>query len=95
MLKGAVIRLLVGGITPSSRRTLPTRRLLTKIAGMAQRPGGEVVAVDNDVSVRVFRPTSTRTTQYSASRRAAASRTSPGIALGSVMSVLPPVAPTL
>ncbi|WP_433016313.1 alpha/beta hydrolase [Kribbella sp. CA-294648] len=44
--------------TVITSRTLPTLRLLTKVAGMAQRPGGEVVAVDADVSVRVFRPAS-------------------------------------
>lgn len=41
-------------------RTLPVLRILTKLAGMFQRPGGQVVSVDADVSVRVFRPASAR-----------------------------------
>ena len=41
-------------------RTLPVLRVLTKLAGIAQRPDGQAVSVDADVSVRVFRPASAR-----------------------------------
>lgn len=44
--------------TVITSRTLPTLRLITKFAGAVQRQDGEVVAVDDDVSVRIFRPAS-------------------------------------
>lgn len=44
-------------ITP---RTLPTLRVLTKLTGRVRRPDAEVVSVDADVSVHVFRPASAR-----------------------------------
>jgi acetyl esterase/lipase len=44
-------------ITP---RTLPALRVLTKLTGSARRPDAEVVSVDADVSVHVFRPASAR-----------------------------------
>ena len=44
-------------------RTLPTLRLLTKLTGSARRPDAQVVAVNNDVSVHVFRPASARPTR--------------------------------
>ncbi|MER7606185.1 alpha/beta hydrolase [Nocardioides sp. NPDC127503] len=37
-------------------RTLPTLRLLTKLTARARRPDAQVVAVNADVSVHVFRP---------------------------------------
>lgn len=43
-----------------SARTLPTLRLLTKLTGSTQRPDAQVVSVDTDVSVHVFRPASAR-----------------------------------
>jgi acetyl esterase/lipase len=46
--------------TVITSRTLPALRVLTKLAGMFQRPGGHVVSVDANVSVRVFRPASAR-----------------------------------
>ncbi|WP_454860100.1 alpha/beta hydrolase [Promicromonospora soli] len=42
-------------------RTLPTLRVLTKLTGKARRPDAEVVSVNDDVSVHVFRPASLRT----------------------------------
>lgn len=41
-------------------RTLPTLRLLTKLTGRARRPDAQVVSVDTDVSVHIFRPASAR-----------------------------------
>ncbi|GAB3954444.1 alpha/beta hydrolase [Kribbella albertanoniae] len=41
-------------------RTLPTLRVLTKLARRARRPDAQIVAVDNDVSVHVFRPAESR-----------------------------------
>jgi acetyl esterase/lipase len=41
-------------------RTLPTLRVLTRLTGSARRPDAEVVSVDDDVSVHVFRPASAR-----------------------------------
>ncbi|MCF4123153.1 alpha/beta hydrolase [Antribacter sp. KLBMP9083] len=41
-------------------RTLPTLRRLTTLTGSTRRPDAQVVAVDDDVSVHVFRPASTR-----------------------------------
>jgi acetyl esterase/lipase len=41
-------------------RTLPTLRVLTKLTGRARRPDAQVVSVDADVSVHVFRPASPR-----------------------------------
>jgi acetyl esterase/lipase len=41
-------------------RTLPTLRVLTKLTGSARRPDAQVVSVDADVSVHVFRPASAR-----------------------------------
>jgi acetyl esterase/lipase len=41
-------------------RTLPTLRLLTKLTGGARRPDAQIVSVDSDVSVHVFRPASAR-----------------------------------
>src|SRR5215218_4785094 len=41
-------------------RTLPTLRLLTKLTSRARRPDAQVVSVDADVSVHVFRPASAR-----------------------------------
>jgi len=41
-------------------RTLPTLRVLTKLIGSARRPDAQVVSVDADVSVHVFRPRSAR-----------------------------------
>nr|WP_206061416.1 alpha/beta hydrolase fold domain-containing protein [Nonomuraea basaltis] len=41
-------------------RTLPTLRVLTKLTGRARRPDAQVVSVDADVSVHVFRPASAR-----------------------------------
>ena len=43
-----------------SARTLPTLRLLTKLTRSARRPDAQVVSVDADVSVHVFRPASAR-----------------------------------
>ena len=43
-----------------SARTLPTLRLLTKLTRSARRPDAQVVSVDADVSVHVFRPVSAR-----------------------------------
>jgi acetyl esterase/lipase len=43
-----------------SARTLPTLRLLTKLTSRARRPDAQVVSVDADVSVHVFRPASAR-----------------------------------
>jgi len=40
--------------------TLPALRVLTKLARMARRPDAQVVSVDADVSVHVFRPASLR-----------------------------------
>jgi acetyl esterase/lipase len=39
-------------------RTLPTLRVLTKLTGSTRRPDAQVVSVDDDVSVHVFRPAS-------------------------------------
>jgi acetyl esterase/lipase len=44
-------------ITP---RTLPALRFLTKLTVSARRPDAEIVSVDSDVSVHVFRPASAR-----------------------------------
>ena len=41
-------------------RTLPALRVLTKLTGSARRPDAEVISVDADVSVHVFRPASAR-----------------------------------
>jgi acetyl esterase/lipase len=41
-------------------RTLPTLRVLTKLTGSTRRPDAQVVPVDEDVSVHVFRPASAR-----------------------------------
>ncbi|WP_129788154.1 alpha/beta hydrolase [Promicromonospora panici] len=41
-------------------RTLPALRFLTKLTGRTRRPDAQVVAVDADVSVHVFRPASVR-----------------------------------
>lgn len=41
-------------------RTLPALRALTKLTGSARRPDAEVISVDSDVSVHVFRPASAR-----------------------------------
>jgi acetyl esterase/lipase len=41
-------------------RTLPTLRVLTKLTARARRPDAQVVSVDADVSVHVFRPASAR-----------------------------------
>ena len=41
-------------------RTLPTLRALTKLTASARRPDAQVVRVDADVSVDVFRPASVR-----------------------------------
>lgn len=41
-------------------RTLPALRLLTKLAARTRRPDAQVVAVDDDVSVHVFRPATAR-----------------------------------
>lgn len=41
-------------------RTLPTLRLLTRLAARTRRPDAQVVAVDADVSVHVFRPATAR-----------------------------------
>ena len=41
-------------------RTLPTLRLLTKLTTRSRRPDAEVVRVNDDVSVHVFRPASAR-----------------------------------
>jgi acetyl esterase/lipase len=41
-------------------RTLSTLRFLTRLAGRARRPDAQVVRVDADVSVYVFRPASAR-----------------------------------
>jgi acetyl esterase/lipase len=43
-----------------SARTLPTLRILTKLTKSARRPDAQVVSVDADVSVHVFRPASAR-----------------------------------
>ena len=43
-----------------SARTLPTLRLLTKLTRSARRPDAQVVSVDADVSVHLFRPASAR-----------------------------------
>ncbi len=43
-----------------SARTLPTLRVLTKLTRRARRPDAQVVSVDADVSVHVFRPASAR-----------------------------------
>ncbi|GHH67923.1 alpha/beta hydrolase [Promicromonospora soli] len=41
-------------------RTLPTLRVLTRLTGNARRPDAQIVSVDDDVSVHVFRPASAR-----------------------------------
>jgi acetyl esterase/lipase len=41
-------------------RTLPTLRRLTKLSARARRPDAQVVAVDDNVSVHVFRPATAR-----------------------------------
>jgi len=41
-------------------RTLSMLRVLTKLTGRARRPDAQVVSVDADVSVHVFRPSSAR-----------------------------------
>ncbi|TIT50308.1 MAG: alpha/beta hydrolase, partial [Mesorhizobium sp.] len=41
-------------------RTLPALRVLTKLTGITRRPDAQVVSVDADVSVHVFRPASPR-----------------------------------
>lgn len=41
-------------------RTLPALRILTKLAGITRRPDAQVVSVDANVSVHVFRPASAR-----------------------------------
>jgi acetyl esterase/lipase len=41
-------------------RTLPTLRVLNKLTGSTRRPDAQVVPVDADVSVHVFRPASAR-----------------------------------
>jgi acetyl esterase/lipase len=41
-------------------RTLPTLRFLTKLTGRTRRPDAEIVSVNDDVSVHVFRPASPR-----------------------------------
>lgn len=41
-------------------RTLPTLRLLTKLTARTRRPDAQVVAVNDDVSVHVFRPATAR-----------------------------------
>lgn len=40
--------------------TLPALRVLTKLTGITRRPDAQVVSVDADVSVHVFRPASAR-----------------------------------
>lgn len=40
--------------------TLPVLRVLTKLTGLARRPDAQVVSVDENVSVHVFRPSSAR-----------------------------------
>jgi acetyl esterase/lipase len=46
--------------TVITARTLPTLRFLTKLTRKARRPDAQVVSVDADVSVHVFRPASAR-----------------------------------
>jgi acetyl esterase/lipase len=41
-------------------RTLSTLRVLTKLTGSARQPDAQIVPVDDDVSVHVFRPASAR-----------------------------------
>ncbi len=46
--------------TVITARTLPALRVLTKLTGITRRPDAQVVSVDANVSVHVFRPASVR-----------------------------------
>jgi hypothetical protein len=46
--------------TVITARTLPALRVLTKLAAIVRRPDAQVVSVDANVSVHVFRPASAR-----------------------------------